>query len=208
MTDLDTGHEATTPRVAQPATPRSIAVVLVVAGALGLLAAATLLTEKLALLADPEYVPTCSINPVVSCGSVMTSWQAEVLGVPNPLVGVAAFSVVLTTGVALLAGTRLARWYWWGLLGGATLGTVFVHWLIYQSMFEIGALCPYCMVVWVVTVTLLVTVARHSLRLHPRTTSIADAIDTTHVVIITGWVLAVAGLALAVFWDSWITMLR
>lgn len=37
----------------------------------------TLTVEKIALLKDAAYVPSCSINPVLSCGSVMTTPQAE-----------------------------------------------------------------------------------------------------------------------------------
>ena len=41
---------------------------------------------------------------------------------------------------------------------------MFVHWLIFQSLYRIGALCPYCMVVWAVTIPLLVVVASIALR--------------------------------------------
>lgn len=123
---------------------------LLVGGAIGLLAAGTLLVEKIRVLSEPSYVPSCSLNPVLSCGSVMNSEQAEVLGFPNPIIGVAAFAVVAATGAALLAGARLARWYWWGLQAGVVAGMGFVVWLFVQSLYVIGALCPYCMVVWVV----------------------------------------------------------
>ena len=42
-----------------------------------------------------------------------------------------------------------------------------MHWLIFQSLYRIGALCPYCMVVWAVTIPLLVVVA--SIALQPST---------------------------------------
>lgn len=83
---------------------RRMAWLYVIGGAIGLLAAAVLLLEKVALLEDPTYVPSCSINPILSCGSIMQASQAEAFGFPNPLIGVAAFPVVITTGVALLAG--------------------------------------------------------------------------------------------------------
>jgi len=38
-----------------------------------------------------------------------------------------------------------------------------VHWLIFQSLYRIGALCPYCMVVWVVTITVFWNVTLHNL---------------------------------------------
>jgi uncharacterized membrane protein len=137
--------------------PTSVALVLVVGGAVGLVAAAILLVEKVAVLTDPTYVPTCSLNPVLSCGSVMTSPQADAFGFPNPVLGLVGFSMVLVTGVALLAGAHLARWYWSALLAGTVLGAAFVHWLVVQSLYRINALCPYCMLVWVVALVLLTT---------------------------------------------------
>lgn len=135
-------------------TDRALAWLLLVAGSIGLLAAAVLLAEKIAILTDPGHVPSCSINPILNCGSIMRTDQAEVFGFPNPILGVAAFPVVVTTGVALLAGARLARWYWLGLQAGVTFGVGFIGWLAFQSLYRIGALCPYCMVVWVVVLPL------------------------------------------------------
>lgn len=123
---------------------------LVVAGVLGLLAAVALLVERFRLSEDPAYVPSCSVSPVLSCGSVMESWQASLLGFPNPIIGVAAFPVVITTGMALLGRAQFARWYWQGLQVGVLGGLALVGWLVFQSLYRIGALCPYCMVVWAV----------------------------------------------------------
>ena len=91
---------------------RRLAWGLTAGGLVGLLAAAALLVERIKLAQDSDYVPTCSINPILSCGSVMETAQASLLGFPNPIIGVAAFPVLITTGMALLAGGRLARWYW------------------------------------------------------------------------------------------------
>ena len=77
---------------------------LVVGGAVGLGAAFALAVEGHRLLTDPEYVPTCSINPVLSCQSVMQSPQAELFGFPNPFLGLVGFTVVLVTGVLLATG--------------------------------------------------------------------------------------------------------
>ncbi|MBD3947850.1 vitamin K epoxide reductase family protein [Nocardioides ganghwensis] len=133
---------------------RPLAIGLLVGGLVGLVAAAVLLVERIRLAEDSGYVPTCSINPVLSCGNVMESAQASLLGFPNPVIGVAAFPVVIATGAAMLAGARLARWYWAGLQAGVTLAMVFVAWLVFQSLYRIGALCPYCMVVWAVVIPL------------------------------------------------------
>src|SRR3546814_14651670 len=86
----------------------------------------------------------------MSCGSVMSTAQAELFGFPNPLLGIVGFTVVVVTGAVLLGGARLPRWYWLGLQVGVTFGMGFVAWLIFQSVYRIRALCPYCMVVWAV----------------------------------------------------------
>lgn len=86
-----------------------------------------LLVEKITLIADPTYVPTYSINPILSCGSVMRTEQSEVFGFPNPILGVAGFAIVATTGAALLAGASLRWWYWLGLQGGTIFGVAFIH---------------------------------------------------------------------------------
>src|SRR3546814_9835172 len=143
---------------------RGLAWTLTIGGLLGLVAAVVLLVEKIALIEDPEYVPTCSINPVLSCGSVMNTAQAEVLGIPNPVIGVIGFTAVAMLGAALLAGARLHRWFWSAAQAGVTFGVVFVHWLIHQSLFVIGALCPSCMVVWAVTISIFWVTTLHNLR--------------------------------------------
>jgi uncharacterized membrane protein len=144
---------------AHSAVPMAGAWWILIAGVLGLIASATLTIEKIELLRNPSYVPSCNLNPIVSCGSVMTTPQASALGFPNSLIGIAAFAVVTVTGVLAVAKVPLPRWYWVGMTLGTLAGAGFVHWLIYQSLYRIGALCPYCMVVWVATISLLVVVA-------------------------------------------------
>lgn|SRR5690606_6826809 len=126
--------------------------VLTIGGLFGTAAAFVLTLERLALLENPDYRPSCTLDATISCTSVMQSDQAAAFGFPNPLIGVAAFPVVVTVGVALLAGARLPRWFWLGMQAGTVFGVGFVHWLITQSLYEIGALCPYCLVVWAVMI--------------------------------------------------------
>lgn len=58
----------------------------------------------------------------------------------------------------------LRRWFWLGLQAGTTAAVVFIHWSIFQSLYRIDALCPYCMVVWVVTIPLFWYTTLHNLR--------------------------------------------
>lgn len=189
-----------------------LAWVLSVGGLTGLLASATLLIEKIELLKNPDYVPSCSINPILSCGSIMQTSQAEVLGFPNPILGVVGFAVVLTVGVSLLSCVHYPKSFWLGLQTGATLGFVFVHWLIFQSLYRIGALCPYCMVVWCVTAAVFWYVTLHNLRAVDAVGSriagrVAGIGAEFHAAVLTGWALVVAGLIVERFWDYWVTVL-
>lgn len=181
---------------------RGLAWLCLIGGALGLAAAITLTLEKLARLADPSYVPSCSINPVLSCGSVMDSAQAAAFGFPNPLIGVAAFPVVVMFGVALLTGYEPPRWVWAGMQVGTLLGAAFVHWLIGQSLYRIHALCPYCMVVWVVTVALFWYTTLHNLA----GTRLGAVLRRVHSVVLALWYVGIVVLILIEFWDYWSTL--
>ena len=188
---------------------RVVSWVLAATGALGALAAFVLTIEKIRVLEDPTYVPSCSINPILSCGSVMTSDQAEAFGFPNSLLGIAGFTVLAVTGVALLAGAELRRWYWRSLQAGTLAGAAFVGWLTFQSLYRIGALCPYCLVVWAVMPPLVVYVTCHNLvagHLGERARRIGAPLVANHTVVLTLWYLMVIGLILERFWDYWKTL--
>lgn len=191
---------------------RRLAWGLVTGGLVGFVAAAILLIERLRLSQDSDYVPTCSINPVLSCGSVMESAQASLLGFPNPIIGVAAFPVVVTTGMVLLAGGRLMRWYWLGLQTGVTAALGLVAWLVFQSLYRIGALCPYCMVVWAVVLPLFVYVTLRNLsvgvlgRRAAEGRAVAVLRDWHAPLLLLAYLLVIA-LITERFWSYWSTLL-
>ncbi|MEV7216979.1 vitamin K epoxide reductase family protein [Kitasatospora cineracea] len=153
----------TTPRGPVGAS-RGYAWLLLIGGLIGLAASAVLTLDKLKLMENPAYQPSCNINPIISCGSVMRTAQAEAFGFPNPLIGLAAFGALAAIGAGLLAGAAHRRWFWLSLQAGTLLGLGFVVWLIDQALYEIGALCPYCMVVWAVVITTFWYTTVHNLR--------------------------------------------
>ncbi|GHC95071.1 hypothetical protein GCM10007079_46320 [Nocardiopsis terrae] len=200
-----------------PVISRALPWVLVVGGLVGLVSATALLVEKIRSLADPDHVPACSFNPVLSCGTVMSTPQAEAFGIPNPVLGVACFAVVTTVGTALLAGTGTGpapgfrRWFWLGLQAGCVFGVVFVHWLIFQSLYRIGALCPYCVVVWAVTIPLFWYVTLHNLRSgHLPAPELlrrpAGVLARNHTVVLTVWGLLIAAAVAQAFWSYWTSL--
>ncbi|HTH71981.1 MAG TPA: vitamin K epoxide reductase family protein [Candidatus Pristimantibacillus sp.] len=180
--------------------------ILIIGGTIGLLASAIITYDKIAILQDPNFKPGCDLNPVVSCGSVMESSQAAAFGFPNTFIGLAGFGAVVTTGVVLLAGTgKLKRWYWLGLNLGLLFGLAFVHWLFYQSVYNIGALCPYCMLVWAVTITMswyttLYNIQLGHIRLKGWLLKASVFARKHHLDILLFWLLIIAALILKHFW--------
>lgn len=121
---------------------------LVIASAIGLFAAFELTYEKIQVLINPEHAASCDFTLLVQCGKNMNSPQGSVFGFPNSLLGLIGWPVVMATGVGMLAGARFARW-WWMAFNVAAVGALgFVIWLITESIFELGTLCPWCMVTW------------------------------------------------------------
>ncbi|MFJ9840397.1 vitamin K epoxide reductase family protein [Kitasatospora sp. NPDC101155] len=190
---------------------RAFAILLFLSGLIGLAASAVLTFDKLRILENPSYVPSCNINPVISCGSVMRTEQASVFGFPNPLLGLAAFGALAAIGAGLLAGAAYRRWFWLGLQGGTVLGVVFTHWLIVQALYDIGALCPYCMVVWATVVALFWYTTLHNLRtgvipVGPRMRAVVREAARYHWALPVLWAAVIALLVLNRFWYYWSTL--
>ncbi|MGV0359419.1 vitamin K epoxide reductase family protein [Corynebacterium mastitidis] len=136
----------------------------VVGGVLGIVLSGIIMVEKMKLAENPTYTTTCDLSSVVSCGNVMRSLQAAAFGIPNPIIGLVGFGMVALIGAAVAAGGRFAGWFWFGAQAGMTFAVLFVHWLFFQAVYVIGALCPYCMGVWGLSIVLFVYVTAFNLR--------------------------------------------
>lgn len=179
--------------------------ILILCGVIGFMASFTLTVDKMEILKNPNFNPICNINPVLSCGSVMKTKQAELFGFDNSFMGLAAFSVLITVGAAMVAGAQMKRWFWQGLQGGVTFGLIFVHWLIFNSLYRIHSLCPFCMVVWVVTITTFVYVTLYNMehgniKLKEKHTKAFAFVKRHHVDLVLFWQLIIAALILKQFW--------
>lgn len=160
--------------------------ILLVGGLVGSVVALVLLVEKISSLANPNYIPSCSIDPVLSCGTIMKTAQASVLGFPNPAIGMLTFPLVAMSGALVLSRVELPRWTWLALQFGSAAGLAFVGWLIVQSLAVIHALCPYCMVAWAAVTAIFWTVTVHNLAAgHLELGAAGDAVVRRR-----GWVLA------------------
>lgn len=175
---------------------------MLLSACLSLTASFVLSIDAVRLAENPSTNLSCNINSVISCGTVAGSWQAHVFGFPNAFLGLVAEPVVITIAVASLGGVRFPRWFMLSAQIVYTLGVIFAYWLFYQSMFHIGALCPWCLLVTVSTTLVFSTLTRVNLRdgnlpLPGRArTALKEAVDGgLDVIAVTIWVL---GLALAV----------
>lgn len=113
------------------------------AGLLGVVGTIWQTVERFASLSG-ERSSVCDINTVISCGSVYDHWQSSALGVPNSLIGLPVFAVLVSAALGALLGSRPSGRYLVVLLGVALFMTVFAFWYMHQSAFSIGALCLFC----------------------------------------------------------------
>ncbi|OIJ66842.1 vitamin K epoxide reductase family protein [Streptomyces mangrovisoli] len=193
------------PRERTVAASRRTGLVLLLTGIAGWLASFELAVDDWRLLRDPGYTPPCNLSPVVNCGSVMSSAEGHVFGFPNMLLGLGAFAVVAVLGMAVLSGARLHRALWLALDAGALLAVLFVHWLIKQSLYDLGKICPYCVVVWTVTIALFWFVTLHLLEQGivraPR--GVLVVLRDTQGMLLGAWYGVIVLLVLTRFWTYW-----
>lgn len=165
---------------------------MTIGGAIGLAAAFILTVDKFSLLKNPEETFSCDLNAFVSCAGVMGSEQSEAFGFANSILGLIGFTIVIALGVLVIARTDLPAFVWAGLQAGVLFGIGFVTWLQYQSIYEIGKLCPWCMVVWTVMIPIFVTVTARNLRAFAPRSALTRFVSDWTLLIIVLWYVAVA----------------
>lgn len=185
---------------------KTLPFILIVCGIIGVYCAFVLTQDKIRLLENPNTLLSCSLDPIISCGDVITSKQGSAFGFPNPFLGLAGYAAMITIGVALLAGATFKRWFWLALEAGTLFAVGFVHWLFFQSVYNIGALCLYCIAVWIITITsfwyvTLYNIDKKHIRLPgAKAQRIYGWIRRHHLDILILWFLVIAGLVLKHFW--------
>jgi uncharacterized membrane protein len=194
-----------TPVKSLPTFSRVLPYILIITGVLGLLFAFLLMYDSIKIDINPHYLPSCNLNPILNCGTVINSKEADVFGFSNPLIGVAAFPVLITTGVIVLSGAKLKRWYWLALDAGSFVGVVFMHYLFIESVYRIHAVCPYCFGTWIMTIAAfwylsLYNIQNHNIKLSKKYKPVTDFFVRHHVDWLILWFLIIIGLILKHFW--------
>ncbi len=201
-----------TPTKASRWTLEAILTWIMVAGGAVATAASTMLSvEVFDRLKNPAFVPVCNLNPILSCTSVADSNQAHAFGFPNYFIGIGGYAAVMAFGLALLAGGAFTRWLWRLILLGLTFAVAFVTWLQFETLYRIGALCIFCMIVWACTIplfwyTFLYEIGAGHISVPARLKRPAAFIRRHHGDILLLWFLIIIALILKRFWYYWSTL--
>jgi uncharacterized membrane protein len=190
---------------------RTLPWILLIGGVIGVLASVLLSIEVFNKLKNPHFVPICNLNPVLSCTSVASSHQAHAFGFPNYFIGIAGYAVLATVGLAMLAGALFKRWFWQCIEAGLLFAFAFITWLQFQTLYRIGALCIFCMIVWAVTgpmfwYTTLYNLREGNIKTPQRFKRAVDFAGRHHGDILLLWFLIIIALILKRFWYYWSTL--
>ena len=141
-----------------------IFVSMLVGSVLSLIASFVLSVEAVELARNPEAVLACSINVVLNCATVGIHPSAAMFGFPNSFLGLIAEPIVMTVAIAGLAGVKFPKKFMFTAQIFYTLGFLFAYYLLYLSMFVIGALCPWCLLVTITTTFVFFSMTRYNIR--------------------------------------------
>lgn len=137
---------------------------MAVSACLSLLAALVLSIDAFHLLQNPNTILSCSVNAVINCASVMKHPSADLLGFPNSFLGLIAEPVVITVAIAGLAGIKFPRPFMAVAQLFYTAGLAFAYYLFFTSVFVIGALCPWCLLVTLSTTLVFMSLLHYNIR--------------------------------------------
>lgn len=141
----------------------------------------------------------------------MLSHQAKAFGIPNEFIGLPGYAILATTGAVLLTGARLKKIFWQIFNLGLLFAVGFLTWLQFQTLYRIGALCIFCMVLWTVSIpmfwyTSLCNLGNGNLPVPDSLRPTAGFLRRHHADILILWFLIIIVLILKRFWYYWSTL--
>lgn len=184
---------------------------LLIGGMIAMAASIMLSIEVFNRLKDPNFIPVCNLNPILSCTTVADSSQSHLFGFPNYFIGIAGYAAVAMVGLGTLAGAKFKRWFWQLINVGLLFSAAFLTWLQFETLYRIGALCIFCMIVWAVGIPLFWYTTLYNLRegnIDPpkRLQRASLFAQKHHGDILLLWFLIILALILKRFWYYWSTL--
>ena len=115
---------------------------------------------------DPSLRSSCTISSFFSCSAVDASGRTTTLGIPDAVIGIAGFVLILAAAQIAERHKRDLRFFY-VLLFLTTGGVAFASYFAYIELAVIHALCPVCttayifgVLVWVGAIALTLRVRR------------------------------------------------
>jgi uncharacterized membrane protein len=181
---------------------------LLIGGGIAMIASILLSIEVFDRLKNPNFVPVCNLNPILSCTNVANSSQAHLFGFPNYFIGIAGYAAIAAIGAAWLAGAKFARWFWRLIEAGLLFAIGFITWLQFETLYRIGALCLFCMIVWACTIplfwyTTLYNLQTGNIKTPTRLRRPMAFLRYHHGDLLLLWFLIIVALILKRFWYYW-----
>src|SRR5690606_31747987 len=126
--------------------------------------------------------------------------------------GLMAFTALFTFGFMVKGGVVVKRYVWVLAQIAATGGLIFMHYLFFQGVFRINAICPWCFTIWMVTIPAFWYITLYNLQqnniLTPKKLkSTVGFMNRHHGDILFVWYLIIFGILLEHFWYYWKTLI-
>lgn len=141
----------------------------------------------------------------------MKTQQADLLGLPNTVFGIAGFSTLLFLGLVLATGSKLHKNMWRLVNSAAAVGFAFFIYLFFEGVYRINAICPYCFAVWLVMPPILIYTTLYNLQTGNISLGLSEKIKNFllhyHWEILTSWYVIFFGALLTHFWYYWKTLI-
>jgi uncharacterized membrane protein len=129
----------------QPTKQKLLYGIITICGAIGFTASFLQMLEKITLLKNAHAVLTCNFGTVFNCSNILNAHQSSVFGFPNSLLCISFFAVTMSAGlvgwVSGIVNSKL-RFFYEAL---ALFFVGFGFWYFWQSIFNIGSICIYCL---------------------------------------------------------------
>ena len=119
--------------------------IITVGGAIGFTASFLQMLEKITLLKNAHSVLSCNLNSVFNCSNILNAHQSSVFGFPNSLLCITFFALTLSAGLIGWTGGNINKKLKFVYQGLAVFFAGFGFWYFWQSIFNIGSLCIFCL---------------------------------------------------------------
>ena len=118
---------------------------IITAGAgVGFLASFLQMLEKITLLKNAHSTLSCNFNSVFNCSNILNAHQSSVFGFPNSLLCISFFAITFSAGLIGWIGGSIHNKVRFIYQAMALFFAGFGFWYFWQSIFNVGSLCIYC----------------------------------------------------------------